>query len=199
MTHALVTFVQAYGLLAVFLLMAAESCGVPFPSEVIMPFAGAFAALGHLSLAGRHLCRSLRQPRRLARRLRSRRPLRGASLTRAWTVGGYLRLSPGSRQEVVRPARTTGDLPRTASAGGPHVHFLSGRSEQYRNGTLRRADVCRRVALVRGAGRCRIRPREQLRARLRSGWEGGYRGGGPDHHCPGSLVPPRPESVPPPR
>jgi len=32
--------------------MTAESCGIPFPSEVIMPFAGAFAALGHLSLVG---------------------------------------------------------------------------------------------------------------------------------------------------
>lgn len=52
MTHALITFVEFYGLLAVFILMAAESCGIPFPSEVIMPFAGAFAALGHLSLVG---------------------------------------------------------------------------------------------------------------------------------------------------
>ena len=52
MTHALITFVESYGLLAVFILMAAESCGIPFPSEVIMPFAGAFAALGHLSLVG---------------------------------------------------------------------------------------------------------------------------------------------------
>ena len=52
MTHTLITLIQTYGLLAVFVLMAAESCGVPFPSEIIMPFAGAFAALGHLSLVG---------------------------------------------------------------------------------------------------------------------------------------------------
>ena len=52
MTHALIAFIETYGLIAVFVLMAAESCGVPFPSEIIMPFAGAFAALGHLSLVG---------------------------------------------------------------------------------------------------------------------------------------------------
>jgi len=51
-THSLITSIEAYGLLVVFVLMAAESCGVPFPSEVIMPFAGAFAALGHVSLTG---------------------------------------------------------------------------------------------------------------------------------------------------
>ncbi len=51
MTHALIQFVDHYGLVAVFLLMAAESCAVPFPSEVIMPVAGALAALGHLNLA----------------------------------------------------------------------------------------------------------------------------------------------------
>jgi len=51
-SHALITSIEAYGLLAVFVLKAAESCGVPFPSEVIMPFAGAFAAIGHLSLTG---------------------------------------------------------------------------------------------------------------------------------------------------
>ncbi|HVA22095.1 MAG TPA: DedA family protein [Candidatus Micrarchaeia archaeon] len=51
MTHALTHFVDQYGLLAVLVLMAAESCGVPFPSEVVMPVAGALAALGHLNLA----------------------------------------------------------------------------------------------------------------------------------------------------
>lgn len=45
------TWVESGGLAAVFLLMTAESCGVPFPSEVTMPFAGFFAAGGHLSLA----------------------------------------------------------------------------------------------------------------------------------------------------
>jgi membrane protein DedA with SNARE-associated domain len=40
------------GIVLVFVLMAAESCGIPFPSEVIMPFAGFFAAQGHVSLTG---------------------------------------------------------------------------------------------------------------------------------------------------
>jgi len=33
------------------LLMAAESCGIPFPSEVIMPSAGVLAATGHMNMA----------------------------------------------------------------------------------------------------------------------------------------------------
>jgi membrane protein DedA with SNARE-associated domain len=45
-------WVTSGGLLLVFVLMAAESCGIPFPSEVIMPFAGFFAAQGHLNLTG---------------------------------------------------------------------------------------------------------------------------------------------------
>lgn len=40
------------GLAAVFLLMIAESACIPVPSEVIMLFAGALAATGHLSLVG---------------------------------------------------------------------------------------------------------------------------------------------------
>lgn len=48
MTAALSNFVAAYGLLAVFVLMVAESCGFPFPSEVIMPTSGLLAATGHL-------------------------------------------------------------------------------------------------------------------------------------------------------
>lgn len=51
MTAALSNFVASYGLLAVFALMVAESCGVPFPSEVTMPAAGLLAASGHLNLA----------------------------------------------------------------------------------------------------------------------------------------------------
>ena len=50
MTAALSNFVAAYGLVAVFILMVAESCGFPFPSEVIMPTAGLLAATGHLNL-----------------------------------------------------------------------------------------------------------------------------------------------------
>lgn len=50
MTAALSSFVAAYGLLAVFVLMAGESCGLPLPSEVIMPTAGLLAAAGHMNL-----------------------------------------------------------------------------------------------------------------------------------------------------
>jgi membrane protein DedA with SNARE-associated domain len=46
-------FVRDHGLTAVFGLMAVESCGVPFPSEVIMPVGGAVAA-GALA-GGAHL------------------------------------------------------------------------------------------------------------------------------------------------
>ena len=50
MTAALSSFVASYGLLAVFVLMLVESCGVPFPSEVTMPVAGLLAAAGHLNV-----------------------------------------------------------------------------------------------------------------------------------------------------
>lgn len=50
MTAAVSQFVAAYGLVAVFVLMVAESCGFPFPSEVIMPTAGLLAAGGHVNL-----------------------------------------------------------------------------------------------------------------------------------------------------
>jgi membrane protein DedA with SNARE-associated domain len=50
LTAALSHFIAAYGLLAVFVLMVVESCGIPFPSEVIMPTAGLLAATGHLNL-----------------------------------------------------------------------------------------------------------------------------------------------------
>lgn len=50
MTAALSNFIAAYGLLAVFVLMVVESCGVPFPSEVIMPTAGLLAATGQMNL-----------------------------------------------------------------------------------------------------------------------------------------------------
>lgn len=52
MTHALTTFVADHGILAVLLLMTVESCGIPFPSEVIMPFGGYLASQGHVSLPG---------------------------------------------------------------------------------------------------------------------------------------------------
>ncbi len=48
MTAALSNFVASYGLLAVFVLMVFESCGFPFPSEVVMPTGGLLAATGHI-------------------------------------------------------------------------------------------------------------------------------------------------------
>jgi membrane protein DedA with SNARE-associated domain len=51
LTAAVTNFIVTYGLVAVFILMVAESCGLPFPSEVIMPTAGLLAAAGHTSLA----------------------------------------------------------------------------------------------------------------------------------------------------
>jgi membrane protein DedA with SNARE-associated domain len=51
LTAAVTNFIFTYGLVAVFILMVAESCGLPFPSEVIMPTAGLLAAAGHMSLA----------------------------------------------------------------------------------------------------------------------------------------------------
>src|SRR5205823_11086073 len=50
LTAALSNLVATYGLLAVFVLMVGESCGFPFPSEVIMPTAGLLAAGGHMNL-----------------------------------------------------------------------------------------------------------------------------------------------------
>jgi membrane protein DedA with SNARE-associated domain len=50
LTAALGNFIAAYGLVAVFVLMTFESCGVPFPSEVVMPTAGLLAAAGHMNL-----------------------------------------------------------------------------------------------------------------------------------------------------
>ncbi|MBN9409494.1 MAG: DedA family protein [Burkholderiales bacterium] len=45
-------FIERFGYLGVALLMAAENIFPPIPSELIMPFAGAAAARGELSLAG---------------------------------------------------------------------------------------------------------------------------------------------------
>ncbi len=50
MTAAVSNFIGAYGLVAVFVLMVGESCGLPFPSEVIMPTSGLLAATGHMNL-----------------------------------------------------------------------------------------------------------------------------------------------------
>jgi membrane protein DedA with SNARE-associated domain len=48
LTDALSNIVATYGLVAVFVLMVAESCGIPFPSEVVMPTGGLLAATGHI-------------------------------------------------------------------------------------------------------------------------------------------------------
>ena len=50
MTASVSHFIAAYGLVAVFVLMTFESCGVPFPSEVVMPTGGLLAATGHMNL-----------------------------------------------------------------------------------------------------------------------------------------------------
>lgn len=51
MAHTVISLVDTYGLIAVFILMAGESCGLPIPSEVVMPLSGALAATGHLNFA----------------------------------------------------------------------------------------------------------------------------------------------------
>jgi len=48
LTAAVSNFIASYGLAAVFVLMVFESCGVPFPSEVVMPTGGLLAATGHI-------------------------------------------------------------------------------------------------------------------------------------------------------
>ncbi|MBR9679883.1 MAG: DedA family protein [Candidatus Altiarchaeota archaeon] len=45
----LVALVEQFGMLAVFVTMLLESAGVPIPSEIVVPFAGFMASLGHLS------------------------------------------------------------------------------------------------------------------------------------------------------
>ncbi len=50
MGQLITNWVTSGGIAAVLILMAVESCGIPFPSEVIMPVAGYFAATGRLNL-----------------------------------------------------------------------------------------------------------------------------------------------------
>ena len=59
MSSFITHWVSSGGIALVFLLMTVESCGVPFPSEVIMPFAGFLAAQGQMSLAGAILAGTL--------------------------------------------------------------------------------------------------------------------------------------------
>jgi membrane protein DedA with SNARE-associated domain len=46
----LADLVTRYGLLAIFALMTGESCGLPIPSEVVVPLGGVLASGGHLNL-----------------------------------------------------------------------------------------------------------------------------------------------------
>jgi len=48
-TQFITNFINSNGIYAVLFLMTIESCGIPFPSEVIMPFAGWLAFGGHLT------------------------------------------------------------------------------------------------------------------------------------------------------
>lgn len=50
MTVTLSQLVSQYGLAAIFVLMAGESCGLPLPSEIVVPAGGLLAAAGRLNL-----------------------------------------------------------------------------------------------------------------------------------------------------
>src|ERR1700704_2759693 len=52
MTATLSNLVASYGLLAIFVTMAAESAGVPISSEIVVPLGGALASQGKLGLGG---------------------------------------------------------------------------------------------------------------------------------------------------
>lgn len=46
------TWVSGGGIPVILVLMAINACGIPIPSEVVMPVAGIFAAAGHLNVVG---------------------------------------------------------------------------------------------------------------------------------------------------
>jgi membrane protein DedA with SNARE-associated domain len=50
MSHLLTQLVSNGGLIAIFVLMTAESCGLPISSEIVVPLGGALAAQGKLTL-----------------------------------------------------------------------------------------------------------------------------------------------------
>ncbi len=50
LANTLTNIIQSYGVFAVFILMTAESCLIPIPSEVTMPFAGFLAGRGMINL-----------------------------------------------------------------------------------------------------------------------------------------------------
>ncbi|HEY1420614.1 MAG TPA: DedA family protein [Candidatus Dormibacteraeota bacterium] len=49
MTNTLINLVGTYGLLAIFVTMAGESCGLPISSEIVVPLGGALASQGRLN------------------------------------------------------------------------------------------------------------------------------------------------------
>jgi membrane protein DedA with SNARE-associated domain len=51
-SHFLIQLVSTGGLIAIFLLMAAESAGIPISSEIVVPLGGALAASGKLPFIG---------------------------------------------------------------------------------------------------------------------------------------------------
>src|ERR1700740_2229063 len=52
MSQQLINLVSAGGVLAIFVLMAAESAGIPISSEIVVPLGGALASQGKISFAG---------------------------------------------------------------------------------------------------------------------------------------------------
>jgi len=52
MTASLTNLVATYGLIAIFVTMAAESAGLPISSEIVVPLGGALAAQGRLGVGG---------------------------------------------------------------------------------------------------------------------------------------------------
>jgi membrane protein DedA with SNARE-associated domain len=50
MTASITHLVATYGLIAIFITMAAESAGIPISSEIVVPLGGALAAQGKLNL-----------------------------------------------------------------------------------------------------------------------------------------------------
>jgi membrane protein DedA with SNARE-associated domain len=59
MSQQLIHLVSAGGVLAIFLLMAAESAGIPISSEIVVPLGGALASQGKISFAGVVIAASL--------------------------------------------------------------------------------------------------------------------------------------------
>jgi membrane protein DedA with SNARE-associated domain len=49
MSSTLTSLVATYGLIAIFVLMAGESCGLPISSEIVVPLGGALASQGKLN------------------------------------------------------------------------------------------------------------------------------------------------------